>query len=375
MIEGVRSMSGQHVVALPACLSGKAMEPLASQLPIYTSTARAIAPQNRLIVPESSQFSATSENSNFNADSLSGAGYVNARLNDSLGNAADLLGQASTDLSRIGDALDEIDALVTVAEENSDLSKQQRAQLNAQIEDYLTQIDDVAANSSFEGRDLLASDQTITLQVGTGTSSDNRIDVDLSASSSEDLATGLSAVNVSDSSGVSNARALVDEAQQAVRDREVSLAADQGSLRTAQDQNRVSQVAGENIVQAQLAASETSGREDAQARISQNLQAYLGDVSAQLANQTVAVGGITLPEPRPDPVPELKENPFFDPNAEEDDPTQAQDFLGPSVPGSGAAQPFATPAFGGYDSGGNGTFGGGGSGGADHPANRVSVEA
>lgn len=352
------------------------MEPLASQLPIYTSTARAIAPQNRFVAPESSQFSADNQNTNRNTDPLRSAGYANAQLNRSLGTAGALIGQALNDLSRIGDGLDEIDALVTVAEENSDLSAQQRAQLNAQIEDYLTQIDDIAANSNFEGRDLLAEDQTITLQVGTGTSSDNRIDVELLASSSEDLASGLSSIDVSDSAGVANARTLVDEAQQALRDREISLAADQGGLRTAQDQNRVLQVAGENILQAQLAASEPSGREDAQARISQNLQAYLGEVSAQLSSQTVAVGGISLPEPRPDPVPEQEEDPFFDPTAEEDGPTPGQDFLGQSVPGSGAAQPFTTPVFGGYDSGGNGTFGGnGGAGGTDRPVNRVSVEA
>ncbi|KJE36567.1 hypothetical protein UF64_02410 [Thalassospira sp. HJ] len=352
------------------------MEPLASQLPIYTNTARAIAPQNRLIASESSQFSADSQSSNRNSDSVRNAGYTSAQLNGSLGNAGALLDQASTDLSRIGSALDEIDALVTIAEENTDLSTQQRAQLNAQIEDYLTQIDDIAANSNFEGRDLLASDQSITLQVGTGTSSDNRIDIDLSASSAEDLATGLSNIDVSDTAGVTNARTLVDEAQQALRDHEISLAADQGSLGTAQDQNRISQVAGENILQAQLAASETSGREDAQARISENLQAYLGDVSSQLASQTVAVGGITLPEPRPDPVPEQEEDPFLDATAEEDGTNPGQDFLGQSIPGSGAAQPFATPAFGGYDSGGNGTFGSsGGTGGADRPTNRVSVDA
>ena len=349
------------------------MEPLASQLPIYTNTARAIAPQNRLIPSDSIQFSADNQNKNRNADSLRGAGYANTRLNSSLDDASSLLGQASSGLSRIGNALDEIDALVTIAEESSDLSSRQRAQLNAQIEDYLTQIDDIAANSSFEERDLLTSDQTITLQLGTGTSSANRIEVELSASRSEDLATGLSAINVSDNAGVSNARTLVDEAQKALRDREISLAADQGSLGTAQDQSRVLRVAGENILQAQLAASEPSGREDAQARISENLQAYLGDVSAQLANQTVAVGGFALPEPRPDPVPEQEENPFFDPTADDDDPTQAQDFFAQPVLGSGAAQPLATTAFGGYDSGGNGTSGG--SSGADGPANRVSVEA
>ena len=350
------------------------METLASQLPIYTNTARTIAPQNRLIASDSSQFSAENQNTDRSADSFRNAGYTSAQLNGSLGSAGALLGQASNDLSRIGDALDEIDALVTIAEENGDLSTQQRAQLNAQIEDYLTRIDDIAANSSFEGRDLLASDQTITLQVGTGTSSDNRIDIDLSASGSEDLASGLSEINVSDSAGVSNARTLVDQAQEALRDREISVAADQGSLRTAQDQNRVSQVAGENIVQAQLAASQTSGRDDAQARISENLQAYLGDISTQLASQSVTVGGFTLPEPRPDPLPEPEENTILDPDAEDDGTSDDQEFLAQTGQGGATAQPFATPAFGGYDSGGNGTSAGGG--GAERAAaNRVSVEA
>ena len=68
------------------------MEPLASQLPIYTSTARAIAPQNRLIASESSQFSANNQNTNRNTDPLRSAGSTNAQLNRSLGSAGELLG-------------------------------------------------------------------------------------------------------------------------------------------------------------------------------------------------------------------------------------------------------------------------------------------
>ncbi|WP_417828875.1 hypothetical protein [Thalassospira sp.] len=349
------------------------MEPLSSQLPIYTGTARAIAPQNRLNLSDDGQFSRNNQSSTRDSGSLGRDNYANTQLNKSLGNAGELLGQASTDLSRIGQALDEIDALVTIAEENTDLSTRQRARLDAQIEDYLAEIDDIAANSNFEGRDLLASDQTVTLQVGRGTSSDNRIDVDLLASGTEDLATGFSAISVSDGAGVANARLLVDEAQEALRNREISLAADQRSLRNAQDQNSFVQLAGENILQAQLAASEPSVREDARAGISENLQAYLADVSTQLANQSVTVGGFALPEPRPDPLPEQEENTFLDPTAQEDDTTPGQDFFGSFIPGSGTAQPFATPVFGGYDRGGNGTSGSGGD--ADRQINRVSVEA
>ncbi|MFV1852534.1 MAG: hypothetical protein ACMZ66_17755 [Thalassospira sp.] len=357
------------------------MEPLASQLTIYTNTARAIAPQNRLIASDSSQFSTDAQANDRSTNSLRAASYTSEQLRGSLGSASDLLSQASSDLSRIGDALDEIDALVETAENTTDLSRQQRAQLNAQIEDFLTEIDDIAANSTFDGQNLLDQDQTITLQVGSGTSSSNRLDVDLYASSSEDLATGLSSIDLSDDAGVADARALVDEAQGALRDREIALAANQGSLSTASEQNRVSQVAGENILQAQLAASESSSREATQASITENLQAYLGDISSQLASQTVSVGGFSLPEPRPDPFLEQNDRPVFDPNADEDDgygSSYGDDFFGTTI-GSGtggSGQPFSTPSFGGYDSGGNGTSGGSnGGGGADRQATRVSVEA
>ncbi|MBX2833035.1 MAG: hypothetical protein KTR23_18075 [Rhodospirillales bacterium] len=361
------------------------MEPLGSQLPIYTKTAGAIAPQNRLIVPDDQQSSTQTSNSDRNAASLRNANYTAEKLRGSLGGASDLLSQASSDLSRIGDALDEIDALVEIVEENSDLSRQQRAQLNAQIEDYLAQIDDIAANSSFDDKNLLADDQTITLQVGSGTSVDNRLDVELYASASDDLATGLSSIDVSDNAGVTAARTLVDEAQEALRDRQISLSADRGSVATAQDQSRISQVASDNILQAQLAAAEPSQSESNQARISENLQAYLGDISSQLASQTVTVGGFALPEPQREPQPEPRPDPFleqndaaaFDPNAEQGNGV-SQDFFGSSSTFNAPNPSYSATTFGGYDSGGSGTSGsssGGGGGSSERPASRVSVDA
>ncbi|MDC7233405.1 MAG: amidohydrolase family protein, partial [Spirochaetales bacterium] len=243
---------------------------------------------------------------------------------------------------------DEIEALIKTAEENSTLSRQQRAQLNAQIEDYLTTIYDIAANSTYDGRNLLAEDQTITVQAGSGTSSDNRINVDLYASSADDLAAGLSSIDLSDAAGVTDARTRIDEAQQALRDREISLAADGGSISIARDQNRISQVAGDNIVQAQLAANDASATDDVQARISENLQAYLGDIASQLANQTVTVGGFALPEPQPDPFLEQNDRPVFDPNAEDGTP-YGTEFPGQSTDSTARPQPFRTTGFGGYD--------------------------
>lgn len=363
------------------------MEPLGSQLPIYTSTARAIAPQNRVIVSDDSQFQQRATGSDRTNDAARGANSVFESLRGSLGNAGDLLSQASKDLSRIGDALEQIDALVKVAEENTDLSPQQRAQLSAQIDDYLTEIDDISAHSNFENKNLLADDQTITLQVGSGTSSDNRIDVELFASASEDLASGLSSIDLSDNTAVAGARTLVDAAQEALRDRQVSLEADRGSLAVAQDQNRISQGAGDNVLQAQIAASQENPTAQTQARIFENLQDYLGKISAQLENQTVTVGGFGLPEPQADPVPEPTpqqppqqgDDPYaFDPFAPTGDRQGPEFGLGQFPFGGSPTRTDNTgsspSSFTGYDKGGNGTSGhsGSSSGGS---TNRVSVDA
>ncbi|MDG4720753.1 MULTISPECIES: hypothetical protein [Thalassospira] len=348
------------------------MEALASQLTIYTSTARAIAPQNRLTASDDNQPSTPSGTTERQNSFVRGSSYTAEKLRGSLGSAGDLLTQAADDLSRIGDALDEIESLIEVAEENPNLSAQQRAQLNAQIEDYLTRIDDIAASSSYDGRNLLDQDQTISVRTGSGTSSDNQIDVELYASASEDLATGLSSIDLSSNTGVSDARVLIDEAQQSLRDREISLAADRGSIATAQDQNRVAQVAGDNILQAQLAASDGSEIDDVKARISENLQAYLGNIATQLANQTVTVGGFSLPEPQPDPFLEQNDRPVFDPNAEDGTP-YGTEFPGQSTDSAPRPQPFRTTGFGGYDQGGN--IASNNNSGAERQTTRVSVDA
>lgn len=363
------------------------MEPLGSQLPVYTRTARAIAPQNRLIAPEPSRFSTSDTRPDLPAASQRATSSAYETLRGSLGNAGDLVDQASSDLSRIGDALDAIDALVETAEENSDLSRQQRSQLTTRIEDYLAEIDDIAARSSFNGENLLAADRTVTLQVGSGTSSGNRLDVELFASGTENLATGLSLIDLSDDAGVATARSRVDEAQLALRDREISLQTDTGSLARAQDQNRISQVAGDNILQAQLAASEPSGSDDIRARITENLQAYLGDIARQFENQTVTIGGFALPEPQADPQPQPRPqpepqtdrlvDPFDDPNeslvpdqnANRDDATFDTLFT-PSTGASTSGSAFSVPAFSSYDSGGKGA-----SDGASSGTGRISVEA
>ena len=373
------------------------MEPLGSQLPIYTKTARAIAPQNRFVVSADGTGASTPSGSDRSNDAARGANSVFDGLRGALGNAGDLLSRASQDVSRIGDALDQIDALVTVAEENPDLSKQQRAQITAQISDYLTEIDDISANSNFENKNLLAEDQTITLQVGSGTSPGNQIDVALFASGADDLASGLSSIDLAEDGGVANARSLVDAAQDAVRDRQTSLEADRGRVAIAQDQNRISQAASDNVLQAQLAASQENTAALTQARISENLQAYLGTIAAKLEDQAVTVGGFGLPEPQAEPEPkpasqspqppQQRDDPYaFDPLAAKDEPQEPVFEFGPSPatsgPFGGGVAGGSQPAFAGYNAGATGTSvnTGGASGGSPGgtsggSTNWVSIEA
>ena len=115
-------------------------------------------------------------------------------------------------------------------------------------------------------------------------------------------------------------------------------------------------------------ANDASATDDVQARISENLQAYLGDIASQLANQTVTVGGFALPEPQPDPFLEQNDTAAFDLNS--DDETG----FGGTTPNSPAGiRTTSTPVFGGYDSGGQATSSGGGSN-TQRPS-RVSVDA
>ncbi|MAZ35215.1 MAG: hypothetical protein CMO06_18925 [Thalassospira sp.] len=350
------------------------MQAVGSPYPVYTDTARAIAPQNRLLASVDSIQSSTSQNTSRSNDALRHSSSVSQDLRGSLGRADDLLDVAANDLSRIGSVLDEIDTLVTSVENNSSLSRTERAFISSQIQDYLEQIDDIAASSNYDGQDLLISDRTIELQIGSGTTSSDRLNVELFASGTEGLATGFSAIDVSDDAAVSNARDLVDAAQEALSSRELSLQADRQSIAGAADRSRVSQVAGDNILQAQLAAAEPNITDQARSGIIETFQGYLGEVSARLQDQTVTVGGISLPEPVTE-----RDDPFaYDPNADPFDRDDTE-YFEPDARTNTSNPPLST-GFGGYDSNGGGTgiggaSSGGGAGGASGTSgSRVSIE-
>src|SRR5690606_33416063 len=192
------------------------LQAVGSPYPVYTNTARAIAPQQRLLASVDTIQSSNAQNSSRSNDALRNSGSASQNLRGSLGHADDLLKTAADDLSRIGSTLDEIDTLVTSVENNSSLSRTERAFISSQIQDYLEQIDDIAASSNYDGRNLLDSDQTLELQIGSGTTSNDRLNVELYASGSDDLAPGLSSIDISDDAAVSSARDLVDAAQEAL---------------------------------------------------------------------------------------------------------------------------------------------------------------
>lgn len=355
------------------------MQAVGSPYPVYTDTARAIAPQNRWLASVDSIQSRNSQNSGLVADALRHSSAASRNLRGVLGHADDFLEVAADDLSRIGTALDEVDTLVSSVENNPSLSRVERGFITAQIQDYLDQIDEIAASSNYDGKNLLDSDQTIEVQIGSGTSSGNRLNVELYASGTEGLAAGLSAIDISDDAAVSNARDRVDAAQEALSNREISLQSDREAIAGAADRSRVSEVAGDNIVQAQLAASQPGGADQARRGIIEAFQGYLGEISARLQDQTVTVGGISLPEPGPGPEPVAqRDDPFaYDPNA---DPFGRNDgpYFAPTT-GRNTNDPIPSNAFGGYDSNGGGTGIGGalsGSGGASQSsAPRISIEA
>jgi len=355
------------------------LQAVGSPYPVYTDTARAIAPQNRLLASVESIQSNNSPNTSLSNDALRNSSAASRSLRGSLDRADDFLKVAADDLSRIGSALDEVDTLVSSVENNPSLSRVERGFITAQIQDYLDQIDEIATSSNYDGKNLLDSDQTIELQIGSGTSSGNRLNVELYASGTEGLATGLSAIDISDDAGVSNARDRVDAAQEALSNREISLQADRESIAGAADRSRVSEVAGNNILQAQLAATEPGDADQVRRGIIEAFQGYLGEISARLQDQTVTIGGISLPEPQPGPEPVTeRDDPFaYDPNA---DPFGRDDgqYFAPTT-GRNTTDPVPFSTFGGYDSNGGGTGIGGtlsGGGGADQSsAPRVSIEA
>ena len=110
-------------------------------------------------------------------------------------------------LKSIGDNLQRIREL-SVQAANGTNSADDRASLNAEVEQLADEIDRVVQNTTFNGTNLLGSAQTISIQVGAGAATHDKIDISLVDISA--VATAVSGLDISDVAGADAAITAID---------------------------------------------------------------------------------------------------------------------------------------------------------------------
>ena len=107
----------------------------------------------------------------------------------------------------IGNNLQRIREL-SVQAANGTNSADDRASLNAEVEQLADEIDRVVQNTTFNGTNLLGSAQTISIQVGAGAATHDKIDISLVDISA--VATAVSGLDISDVAGADAAITAID---------------------------------------------------------------------------------------------------------------------------------------------------------------------
>ena len=171
-------------------------------------------------------------------------------------NAASLLDSADVGLSQIKDKLTRMDelaktaALTPVERDDgstytpSELSAQERATLNEEFDDLRAEINSVASSTSFNGTNLLAGDpdgsgDPLEISVQTGGAPPKTVSCSLAASDAEALSSDLATADLISEANADVAVAAVDEALDAVADRQAAVRGARAQL------NSVETAAGE----------------------------------------------------------------------------------------------------------------------------------
>jgi flagellin len=139
---------------------------------------------------------------------------------------------------------------LSVQSANGTLSTDNRLAINTEVQQLLTQIDDIALRTEFNGVRVLSVAQTITLQSGANTG--QTLQVTVNGAKTNDL--GVNALNVSVVTAAVSAISLVDRALNSV----TSLRATLGAL-----QNRLEFTINTLAIQEENAASSESAIRDA----------------------------------------------------------------------------------------------------------------
>ena len=245
---------------------------------------------------------------------------ANATAGAALLDVADAgLSQIGTKLVRLGDLADTA-ALVRVERDDgssatpAELSQQERAVLNAEFNDLLDEIDEVASSTSFHGIDLLSGDpdaggSPLELTFRTGGSADKAVSIALADSSTVALSSTLPTVDLLSEAGADAAVAAVAEAVGTVADNRAAIRGARAQL------NSVETAAGEiSAVVENVRKMKTSPQtvidlarvvahqvtEDGGVNLSDGAQKLLQDVllrmSAATANGGPASGSDTVEE-------------------------------------------------------------------------------
>jgi flagellin len=176
--------------------------------------------------------------------------------------AVSLLATASAALAGIADRLDILAGLAEDAVDSS-LSSQERARLDTQFQTVKSEIDDLAANTQFDGIKLLAGDGgdgalRIDYEVGTGSGGANRIEIRIGDASTTGLSASLASADLMTAASAGSAADAVDEADEALGSIQGTVTGDiarAGSAYLAlQDQAAVNENARRSLVDPTVAA-------------------------------------------------------------------------------------------------------------------------
>jgi len=147
-------------------------------------------------------------------------------------NANDGISLAQTADSAMGEISNLVQRVreLAVQSANGTLSADDRTSINTEATELLAQIDDVAANTSFNGVNLLDGSQaTVTIQAGSA--SGQTIDITLADSTAATLA--IDTVDLSTQAGATTALGLLDTAIGTISESRASLGASQNRLESA----------------------------------------------------------------------------------------------------------------------------------------------
>ena len=189
------------------------------------------------------------------------------------------LSTAITDLGIIRVLLEEADGLAETLADTENVGRVQRAFAQDEYDRILDRITETAVNSEFDDTSLLDADREVSFRVGSGPEAEDKITVQLLSAKLDDLASGLSASDLSSDTNVSAARDSLKEAISSVEGRINNLENAEDRVGTA-SQASLAAISGLNAAfQAQLeyqkSLVDNSGDDTTTAQIKEQIQAYL----------------------------------------------------------------------------------------------------